>query len=60
VEPGKIWLTPLSRGSGTVLSPIPVPARASSILKVDWDVGGVVGKTSHGWRLIEVWNVSAI
>ena len=59
VEPGKIWLTPLSRGLGTVLGPIPVPARASSILKADWDVSGVVGKTSHGWRLIEVWNVSA-
>jgi len=60
VEPGKIWLTPLSGGPGTVLGPIPVPARASAILGVNWDVSGVVGKTSRGWRLMEVWNVSAI
>jgi hypothetical protein len=25
---------------------------------VGWDVGGVVGETAQGWRLVEVWNIS--
>jgi hypothetical protein len=25
---------------------------------VGWDVGGVVGETARGWRLVEVWNIS--
>lgn len=60
VESGKVWLAPLSRRPGVLLGPILVPARATTILKVHWDIGGVVAKTGHGWRLVDVWNVSAI
>jgi len=28
------------------------------LCKEDWDIGGVLGTTAGGWRLVEVWNVS--
>ena len=37
-----------------VIGPIPVPAKPARACKVGWDVGGVVTRTSEGWRLVEV------
>ena len=57
VEPGQIWLEPILPGERTI-GPIPVPEKVTRACKVGWDVGGVVGKSAPGWRLVEVWNIS--
>jgi hypothetical protein len=57
IEPGKLWLAPLISG-GREIGPVPVPTEVSRQCKLGWDIGGVVVKTSRGWRLLEVWNVS--
>jgi hypothetical protein len=57
VEPGRLWLEPIHSGERTV-GPIPVPEKLTRAFKVGWDVGGVVGETAQGWRLVEVWNIA--
>jgi hypothetical protein len=57
IEPGKLWLEPLT-AYGSVIGPVPVPEKATKLCQPMWDIGGVVAKTSQGWRLVEVWNVS--
>jgi hypothetical protein len=42
----------------TVIGPVPVPKQVTQLCQPMWDIGGVVAKTSHGWRFVEVWNVS--
>lgn len=56
IEPGKLWLNPLTGSS--VIGPIPVPKQVTALCEPGWDIGGVVVKVSKGWRLVEVWNVS--
>jgi hypothetical protein len=57
IEPGKLWLEPFTSGQRRI-GPIPVPREVSQMCQEGWDIGGVVVKTSKGWRLLEVWNVS--
>ena len=57
VEPGKLWLESFVSGNRKV-GPVPVPREVSDLCKVGWDIGGMVVKTSKGWRLAEVWTVS--
>lgn len=57
IEPGRIWLELMIPGEGEI-GPIPVPEAITRACKVGWDVGGVVGETAQGWRLVEVWNIS--
>ncbi len=57
IEPGKLWLEPFTSGDGEI-GPVPVSREACRQCKVGWDISGVVVKTSKGWRLMEVWNVS--
>jgi hypothetical protein len=57
VEPGKLWLEPLTSGDREV-GPVPVHQEVSRRCKRGWDISGIVVKTSKGWRLLEVWNVS--
>jgi hypothetical protein len=57
VEPGRLWLELMIPGEGEI-GPIPVPEAITRACKVGWDVGGVVGQTARGWRLVEVWNIS--
>lgn len=56
IEPGKLWLEPLT--GSKVIGPVPVPVEVTKLCKESWDIGGVVAKTSSGWRFVEVWNVS--
>lgn len=56
-EPGKLWLEPFVSGERGI-GPVLVPRQVSQLCKVGWDIGGVIVKTSKGWRLPEVWNVS--
>jgi len=57
IEPKQIWLDSVLSGD-TEIGPILVPAKVARACKVGWDVGGVVGLSKKGWRLIEVWNIS--
>ena len=57
IEPGRLWLEPILSGEREI-GPIPVPERVTRACKVGWDVGGVVGESAQGWRLVEVWNIS--
>jgi hypothetical protein len=57
VGPRQIWLESLISGESE-LGPIPVPAHVARACQVGWDGGGVVARTSRGWRLVEVWNIS--
>jgi hypothetical protein len=57
IEPGKLWLMPLTTGD-SVIGPVPVPKKVTTLCKPGWDIGGVVMKVGKGWRLVEVWNVS--
>jgi hypothetical protein len=57
IEPGKLWLKPLTAGD-SVIGPVPVPKKVAQLCEPMWDIGGVVAKTSKGWRFVEVWNVS--
>jgi hypothetical protein len=56
IEPGKLWLMPLTQGN--TIGPIPVPGQETQLCKEGWDIGGVVAKSGKGWRFIEVWSVS--
>jgi hypothetical protein len=56
IEPGKLWLNPLT--GSAVIGPIPVPQEVTALCEPGWDIGGVVAKVGKGWRLVEVWNVS--
>jgi hypothetical protein len=56
IEPGQLWLSPLTGSS--VIGPIPVPKKAAALCEPGWDIGGVVAKVGKGWRLVEVWSVS--
>ena len=57
IEAGRIWLTPLTE-TATVVGPITVPKKATALLQVNWDISGAVEKTSRGWCLAEIWNVT--
>ncbi|QDU59602.1 hypothetical protein Pan216_04330 [Planctomycetes bacterium Pan216] len=57
IEPGKLWLEALTMHDG-VIGPVPVPKKVTQIVKEMWDIGGVIVKTSRGWRFLEVWKVS--
>ncbi len=56
VEVGQLWLDPIL--GGRTLGPIPVPEKISRACQEGWDIGGCVGKTAQGWRLIEGWNIA--
>jgi len=55
VEPGKIWLSPLTRKGQ--IGPFVVPRSISDRCVVGWDVSLLVGRTAKGWRILEVGNV---
>lgn len=57
IEPGRLWLRPLTMYDG-VIGPVPVPKKVTQLCGQMWDISGVVVKTSQGWRLLDVWNVS--
>jgi hypothetical protein len=57
IEVGQLWLEPLTAGRMQI-GPVPVPRKVTQLCQTMWDIGGVVAKTSRGWRFIEVWNVT--
>ncbi|MFO7907806.1 MAG: hypothetical protein ACQESR_15185 [Planctomycetota bacterium] len=57
IKPGKLWLEPFT-ALDKVIGPVPVPEEVTEICQPMWEIGGVVVRTSRGWRFLEVWNVS--
>ena len=57
IEPGKLWLEPFTM-LDDVIGPVPVPKKVTQVCEEMWDIGGVVVKTSRGWRFLEVWSVT--
>lgn len=55
VEPGKLWLSPLTRKGQ--IGPFVVPRSISDRCVVGWNVSLLVGRTAKGWRILEVGNV---
>lgn len=55
VEPGEIWLSPLTRKGQ--IGPFVVPRSISDRCVVGWNVSLLVGRTAKGWRILEVGNV---
>lgn len=54
VGPGKLRLSAIIEHADIT---VPVSRSISNACRVGWSVSGAVGKTSRGWRIIEVWNV---
>ena len=54
VEPVKLRLSALS---GDEEFTVPVSPDISNACRVGWSISGAMGKTSKGWRILEVWNV---
>jgi hypothetical protein len=44
IEPGKLWLEPLTMPDG-VIGPVPVSAEVTQTCQVMWDISGVAVKT---------------
>ena len=57
VQPGKIWLAPLTEDPEKV-GPIRIPVRVSRLIEEGWNIGGVVGRNRTVWVLLEIWNIS--
>jgi hypothetical protein len=57
IEVGQLWLEPLTAGRMDI-GPVTVPRKVTQLCQTMWDIGGVVAKTSRGWRFLEVWNVT--
>lgn len=54
VGPGKLRLSAIIEHADIT---VPVSRSISNACRAGWSVSGAVGKTSRGWRIIEVWNV---
>jgi hypothetical protein len=58
MEPGKLWLEPVSAFEETVIGPVPVPQEVTQLCQSHWDIAGVVAKVGKEWRFVEVWSVT--
>jgi hypothetical protein len=56
VEPGQLWLSGLLSSAGTI-GPLAVPQEISDLAEEGWSVNLLLGRTRHGWRILEVGNV---
>jgi hypothetical protein len=57
IEPGKLWIEILAGGREQILGPIPVPDKATALLRAGWDISCSLGRIRGGWRIIEMGNV---
>jgi hypothetical protein len=58
MEPGKLWLEPVSAFEDTVIGPVPVPHEVTQVCQPHWDIAGVLAKSGKTWRFVEVWSVT--
>jgi len=54
VEPDKLRLSAFTGEEDMV---VPIPPALGKLCRTGWSISGAIGKTSRGWRLLEVWNV---
>ena len=55
IEPGKLVLLPMGTDAGMI--EVKVPLDISDHCKVGWHINLLLGKTRHGWRILETGNV---
>ena len=56
IEPGKLWLESFLTEGGPI-GPIPVPRRATTLLKKNWDISCCIFRGRGRWLLADVANV---
>lgn len=56
IEPGKLWLESFLT-EGEPIGPIPVPRRATALLKKNWDISCCIFRGRGRWYLADVANV---
>lgn len=56
IEPGQLWLEHFL-GEERVVGPIPVPSKATELLRVGWDISCALARIRGKWRIVEVANV---
>lgn len=57
IEPGKLWIEIFDGGREQTLGPIPVPDKATALLRTGWDISCALGRIRGHWRIIEMGNV---
>ena len=57
IEPGKLWIEIFAGGREQILGPIPVPDKATALLRTGWDISCSLGRIRGQWRIIEIGNV---
>ena len=57
VEPGRLWLQYYEDGVEHTIGPIPVPNKATRLLRKGWEISCALGSIRGTWRIIEVANV---
>lgn len=58
MEPGKLWLEPVTAAEHGVVGPVPVPREVTQLCQPQWAIAGVLAKVGEGWRFVEVWSVT--
>ena len=57
IEPGKLWIEIFEGGGPQILGPVPVPEKATGLLRAGWDISCSLGRIRGQWRIIEMGNV---
>jgi hypothetical protein len=57
IEPGKLWIEIFTGGREQTLGPVPVPDKATALLRTGWDISCSLGRIRGQWRIIEMGNV---
>ena len=57
IEPGKLWLEIYDISHPKTLGPIPVPKKATDLLKEGWEISCALGRVRGKWRIVEMANV---
>ena len=57
IEPGKLWLSGWLSPSKGIIGPIAVPREITDLAEEGWAVTLWLGRTRHGWRIVDAGNV---
>jgi hypothetical protein len=57
IEPGKLWFGVHEAGNEQMIGPVPVPKRATDVLREGWEISCALGRVRGQWRIVEVGNV---
>lgn len=57
VKPGSIWLNVFEKGEEQKMGPIPVPRKATELLREGWEISCSLGYIRGKWRIVEMGSV---